>query len=507
MKKRITHTSIKSLSLTKMNSRISRYFICFYTIILSLSGVTAQVPDWEYTGDYSLDMSVIFSIADECTLTNDPNDIVAAFDLNGEVRGVAQANVGNQAYVFIGGNTNGETIIFKVYDASLNQVFTAYENTISFVGGDRLGSVILNYDSQPNSSNGGNDQRLVDQTTATLDAVGTGRWSIIAGSGGVIESPQNPKSNFSGVLGTSYTLVWTLTDQNSCIGESDEVEIIFAIGEPEQGSSKCSDGLDNDGDGLVDCLDPDCAAPIFSDIVKTLPSPLDCSSSMSDGSFSFTAVHADQFSINEGNETQSQTEFSGLSTGVYTLWAKNAATDCITTEDVDLTIVLDPLEGKSIDLVGPQTLCKDLKDVSFVLNSNAPTGMMVDWAYGGAGATISNDDRYSLVSFTNDASSGYLKGSISSDCSTIEDSLMIEFNVVDFLCQSSQCPEISNVTSGLVQSQPSSQVYQAAIELISDADLPSKYYEFSAGEQIELNEGFSVKAGQVFLASIKNCNN
>jgi hypothetical protein len=58
---------------------------------------------------------------------------------------------------------------------------------------------------------------------------------------------------------------------------------------PENTAAKCQDGLDNDGDGLVDCRDPDCAALTFcpdagipkdgradSDALPTIPCQTHC---------------------------------------------------------------------------------------------------------------------------------------------------------------------------------------------------------------------------------------
>ncbi len=53
----------------------------------------------------------------------------------------------------------------------------------------------------------------------------TGLWSIISGTGGIISSPYNPQSNFTGSPGHAYTLRWTIT--NNCDTTYDDVNISF----------------------------------------------------------------------------------------------------------------------------------------------------------------------------------------------------------------------------------------------------------------------------------------
>ncbi|MFA5748098.1 MAG: SUMF1/EgtB/PvdO family nonheme iron enzyme [Candidatus Absconditabacterales bacterium] len=87
------------------------------------------------------------------------------------------------------------------------------------------------------TANAGNDQLEIDGLTATLEgnAPGlgtivngtgeTGVWTIITGTGGVITTPTNPTSTFTGKAGRTYKLLWTLT--NDCGSSSDYVTISF----------------------------------------------------------------------------------------------------------------------------------------------------------------------------------------------------------------------------------------------------------------------------------------
>ncbi|MCX6271744.1 MAG: hypothetical protein NTU44_11095 [Bacteroidetes bacterium] len=78
----------------------------------------------------------------------------------------------------------------------------------------------------PSQSDAGQDQTVIGTTTtlaANTPQHGTGTWSIISGAGGVFTQPNNPSTEFNGNIGTSYTLVWSIT--TSCAGSLDSVVI------------------------------------------------------------------------------------------------------------------------------------------------------------------------------------------------------------------------------------------------------------------------------------------
>ncbi|MCX6270581.1 MAG: hypothetical protein NTU44_05055 [Bacteroidetes bacterium] len=88
----------------------------------------------------------------------------------------------------------------------------------------------------PTEADAGPDQSAIQGNTATLAAniptSGTGEWKIITGPGGMLTDPANPNSTFTGLSGTAYQLVWTIT--TSCFISYDTVEISFvpALGLP-----------------------------------------------------------------------------------------------------------------------------------------------------------------------------------------------------------------------------------------------------------------------------------
>jgi hypothetical protein len=85
--------------------------------------------------------------------------------------------------------------------------------------------------SLPVSANAGNDQSLCGVSTTTLEGnnpvPNTGLWTIINGSGGSFVNSVQHNTVFNGILGTSYTLRWTISN-GSCFSY-DEVIISFPV--------------------------------------------------------------------------------------------------------------------------------------------------------------------------------------------------------------------------------------------------------------------------------------
>jgi hypothetical protein len=82
------------------------------------------------------------------------------------------------------------------------------------------------------TANAGPDQNITG-VTATLAAntssLGTGSWSIVSGAGGAINAATNPASTFTGVVGSTYVLRWTIT----CPASQDDVQITFNSVNPQ----------------------------------------------------------------------------------------------------------------------------------------------------------------------------------------------------------------------------------------------------------------------------------
>lgn len=78
------------------------------------------------------------------------------------------------------------------------------------------------------AANAGSDQNVIG-TSATLSAnvpeSGVGNWSIVSGEEGEFTDPLNAASAFTGTLGNTYVLKWTIS---GCPSSEDEVQITFS---------------------------------------------------------------------------------------------------------------------------------------------------------------------------------------------------------------------------------------------------------------------------------------
>lgn len=80
---------------------------------------------------------------------------------------------------------------------------------------------------QPSLANAGDDRISINNETVALGAgspvYGIGQWAILEGQNGTVAQPANPSSPFTGVLGETYKLAWTVT--NNCGSTSDSMMI------------------------------------------------------------------------------------------------------------------------------------------------------------------------------------------------------------------------------------------------------------------------------------------
>ncbi len=86
-------------------------------------------------------------------------------------------------------------------------------------------------------------------------------------------------------------------------------------------SEICNDGLDNDGDGLIDCADSDCI-PIITNVTATT---LSCPPGVYNGQIVITATGSGtlSYSITNVANYQSSNTFSNLGPGQYTIRVRN----------------------------------------------------------------------------------------------------------------------------------------------------------------------------------------
>lgn len=109
-------------------------------------------PDWEVNNAlYNLDGSIVVSLTIEEELSEDTNDLVAAFDAEGNCRGVSSISYNAISETYIGyltvvGTTYGEELTFKIYDASETTVYLTSNEPIVFVSNLDLGDLFEPYE-------------------------------------------------------------------------------------------------------------------------------------------------------------------------------------------------------------------------------------------------------------------------------------------------------------------------------------------------------------------------
>jgi hypothetical protein len=508
MSRNIRYNQSKVMALTISQNRSLLRIGVLLSFLIIVVQLNAQNPNWSVNyPDFQNTMRAIITVSDECVPSSDANDIVAAFDITGQIRGFAKTDVENKAFLTIGSNSSGEEIIFKVYDASTNKVYNIYNSSISFSEENPAGTIpvplILNFDSSPAGVSAGPDQEIFSKTTTTLAATGTGTWSIIVGAGGSFVDASSPTTVFNGVIDSKYILAWTLDNASGCIGETDEVIIYFVLNEPEDGTRTCTDGLDNDGDGQTDCADPHCGQPVITSIARTDPTPIDCNSTVDDGSFVISNTGGDIFSLDMGVTRQGSNSFAGLMAGTYNVYMQNSTTGCNAVGEAKLENTLDPIGNiNEMNVMGPEMLCMGLQDVNYSLDVPA-LGTLI-WSYTGTDVSISSIGNTGMADFGSSSTAGGIVATMSSACSSISDTLQVVF-ANPFLCSFSNCPATADITTSLIESTNAPQVYRVGMELKSSAIIRNYNYEFTAGNSVTLESGFSIATGLNFVADIKKC--
>jgi hypothetical protein len=73
----------------------------------------------------------------------------------------------------------------------------------------------------------GDDQSVVGASTtlaANIPESGVGSWTVVSGDGGTLADPLNPTTTFTGAIGITYLLKWSIT---GCPSSEDEVSVSF----------------------------------------------------------------------------------------------------------------------------------------------------------------------------------------------------------------------------------------------------------------------------------------
>lgn len=190
--------------------------LCILTL-LGLSGKILAQPGWSVVpADYEFTMTVTGVAVIECSESTDENDLIAAF-INGEVRGVQSLStaIGDRQYAYLiiyENEFEGNTITFKIYDASEDQVYDA-QQSITFsenaiMGGEdhpfifndqyNLVETFLTNDSISEFATAGNEIGILHTVTERQDTV-TLEYEFIDG-------PLGADNSFFQITGSSLIL-------------------------------------------------------------------------------------------------------------------------------------------------------------------------------------------------------------------------------------------------------------------------------------------------------------
>jgi hypothetical protein len=151
--------------------------------------------------------------------------------------------------------------------------------------------------------------------------------------GGVSFTPDSVKSDLSE---GEYNLLAIKNEVEEC-SFSESVILSFDDICVENTGALCSDGIDNDGDGLLDCEDPDCI-PVIDTVMVS--GPVDCPL-LGDGRISIETVNDQiEFSIDSGKTYQLSGIYTDLPEGEYYIFIRNSLTECLYEYDYN-PLVLD----------------------------------------------------------------------------------------------------------------------------------------------------------------------
>jgi gliding motility-associated-like protein len=279
-----------------------------------------------------------------------------------------------------GGNPNGLGVI-----ADVNNQVSSFSGTVgqtyillwTITSGSCVSTdqVSVQFNVAPTTSNAGADQALCGTSTtlsANTPAVGTGSWSIVSGTGGSVTTPSSPTSGFTGTLGQTYTLRWSITN-GGCSASTDDVAINF-------NPSLCGGG----GTGT-------CATVV----ITPTPSPAQCTNS--DGSILFdinpavpvvnnTGVRIDIQGVSSTNLSINRTNynnptFTGLPAGTYTFQIEYGDPSCLKSGQVTIDQSGTVGTPSVSNIVGP--VCDGAATGSVTLDVPGETGNVLEWSYDG----------------------------------------------------------------------------------------------------------------------------
>ena len=163
--------------------------------------------------------------------------------------------------------------------------------------------------------------------------------TVTASAGGVsntftVQQPNLGESlniqtlTLANVPGSATSVTLTVTSPNSG-GDSFTAGGALTVNYTCNTAENCSNGVDDDGDGFIDCADPDCK-PTISNVVVDDPS---CPANNNDGKITITATSGSsggslEYTVNGGASWQANNVFFGLAAGTYNIQVRDLAAGC-----------------------------------------------------------------------------------------------------------------------------------------------------------------------------------
>ncbi|MBL0048747.1 MAG: gliding motility-associated C-terminal domain-containing protein [Bacteroidetes bacterium] len=368
-----------------------------YVLRWTISNASCAASSDDVSITFNANPSAAAAGADQLTLCGTTTATLAA---NAPTTGTGQWSIVSGAGGAFALNTNPTTTFTGTLGTTYVLRWTI-SNAPCAVSSD---DVSITFNANPSAAGAGADQlTLCGTTTATLAAnvptTGTGQWSIVSGAGGAFALNTNPSTTFTGTVGTTYVLRWTISNA-PCTASSDDVSITF-----NANPSAAAAGADQ----LTLC------GTTTATLAANAPTT-------GTGSWSIVSGAGGAFALN----TNPTTTFTGTLGTTYVLrWTISNAPCAVSSDDVTITFNANPsAAGAGADQL---TLCGT---TTATLAANAPTTGTGSWSIvsGAGGAFALNTNP--TTTFTGTLGTTYvLRWTISNaPCTASSDDVSITFN-------------------------------------------------------------------------------
>lgn len=389
-----------------------------WTIITGTGGVIADPtnPVSTFTGTAGVTYTLRWTITNGvCTPSSDDVDIT--FDINTPTAANAgtdqtpcalstalNANapaVGTGTWTIVSGT--GGVIADAANPVSnftgvTGQVYVL-EWTITSLCGTSTDQVQIILNDPPTAAAAGTDKTVCGPTTleGNAPAVGTGSWTVVSGTGGIIADPVNPLSGFSGIAGTVYVLRWTISN-GSCTPSTDDVQVTFDTNSPT---------IANAGSDQAVCA-------TNATLAGNTPTS---------GTGTWTIINGTGGTLTDA--TLATSGFTGVTGTTYTLrWSiSSGVLGCSDSFD-EVTIALESAPTVA-DAGADQQLCA----ITTALAGNVPASGTGSWTVVSGSGGVFADASNPVTTFNGVAGQTYqLRWTIATSCSASSDDVTIIFD-------------------------------------------------------------------------------